>query len=218
MKKNLLPSSVDVKDYAGLLSKIWQISLILLFLFPNSFYAQELKSQEPPVSGWIVIAGDAVIYSKDPSFNEQISKSKSIQKYSNVLKIGDNELKIVAKNAETPSKKPKSKAKPEVDLLAAKKLKDSKNIDLPKRKVSLYISNSENDSNFLAGYTSGNGSFVTPCNDYQHSKYFLAHSDYSERCSLAFPYFIDCFYKNDNFKSHLNVASFSVRPPPSGLI
>jgi len=218
VKKSLLPSSADVKDYAGLLSKFWQLSAILLFLFLNSFYAQEVKSQEPPVSGLIVTAGDAVIYSKDPSFNEQISRSKSIQQYSKVVKISDNELKVVAKNSETPTKKPKSNTQPELDLLAAKKLKDNKKIDLPKKKISLYISKRENDSKFLAGYNSGNGSFVTPGNDYQHSKYFVAYSDYSESSSLEFLYFIDCFYKNDNFKLQGNVSSYSVRPPPFDLI
>lgn len=218
MKEGVKPFNAQVKFYANLFSKFWQLSVILLFLFLNSFYAQEVKSQEPPVSGLIVTAGDAVIYSRDSSFNEQISKSKSIQQYSKVVKISDNELKVVAKNAETPIGKPKSKAKPEVDLLAAKKLKDNKKIDLPKKKINLHISNRENDSKFLAGYNSVNGSFVTPGNDYQHSKYFVAYSDYSESSSLEFLYFIDCFYKNDNFKLQDNVSSYSVRPPPSGLI
>jgi len=217
MKERVKPFDVQVRLYANLFSKFWRFSVIILFLFLNSIYAQEVKSQEP-ISGLIVTSGDAVIYSKDPSFNEQISKSTSIQQYSKVIKINDNELKVIAKNAETPTKKPKPNIEPEVDLLAAKKLKDNKKIDFPKKKINLRISNGYKDGQFLAGASSGNGSFVPPANDYQHSKYFLIHSGYSDKISLEFLYFTDCLYKNDNSKLQINISGFSVRPPPSDLI
>lgn len=218
MKKSLLPSFVNVKDYANFLSKFWQFSVILLFLFLNSLSAQEIQAQEPVSSGLIITAGDAVIYSKDASFNEQISKSKTIQQYSEIVKINDNELKIVAKNSDKPTKKPQPKIKEEVDLLAVKKIKESKKVNLPKKKIDLHISGGYTDSQFLAGIGSVRGSFVPPSNDYQYSKYFLISSVSSENVSLEFLHYTNCFYKNDNSKLQINVSSFSVRPPPADLI
>lgn len=218
MKKSLLPSFANVKDYAGLLSKSWQFSVILLFLFLNSLSAQETQTQEPVSSGLIITAGDAVIYSKDASFNEQISKSKTIQQYSKVIKINNDELKIVAKNSDEPTKKLQPKIKDEVDLLAAKKLKDSRKVDLPKKKIDLHISKGYSDGKFLAGVSSINGSFVPPSNDYHYSKYFLNSSANPENTSLIFLHFTSCFYKNDNSRLQINVSSFSVRPPPADLI
>lgn len=213
-----MPSFANVKDYAGLLSKSWQFSVILLFLFLNSLSAQETQTQEPVSSGLIITAGDAVIYSKDASFNEQISKSKTIQQYSKVIKINNDELKIVAKNSDEPTKKLQPKIKEEVDLLAAKKLKDSRKVDLPKKKIDLHISKGYSDGKFLAGVSSINGSFVSPSNDYHYSKYFLNSSANPENTSLIFLHFSSCFYKNDNSRLQINVSSFSVRPPPTDLI
>lgn len=218
MKKSLLPSFANVKNYAGLLSKSWQFSVILLFLFLNSLSAQETQTQEPVSSGLIITAGDAVIYSKDASFNEQISKSKTIQQYSKVIKINNDELKIVAKNSDEPTKKLQPKIKDEVDLLAAKKLKDSRKVDLPKKKIDLHISKGYSDGKFLVGVSSINGSFVSPSNDYHYSKYFLNSSANPENTSLIFLHFTSCFYKNDNSRLQINVSSFSVRPPPTDLI
>jgi len=218
VKKNLLPSFANVKDYANLLPKFWQFSVILLFLFLNSLAAQETQIQEPVSSGLIITVGDAVIYSKDASFNEQISKSKSIQQYSEIVKINDNELKIVAKYSDKPTKKPQPRINEKVDLLAAKKLKENKKVDLPKKKIDLHISVGYTDSQFLAGVGSVRGSYLPPSNDYQYSKYFLISSVSSENVSLEFLHYTNCFYKNDNSKLQVNVSSFSVRPPPSDLI
>lgn len=218
MKKSLLPSFADVKDYANLFSKFWYISVILLFLFLNSLSAQETQSQEPVSTGLIITSGDAVIYSKDPSFNKQITNSQNIKQYSKVVKINDDEIKIVAKNSDVPTKKSQPKINEEVDLLAAKKLKESKKLNIPKKKIVLQISNGYSDSQFLVGANSTHGSFVTPNNDYQSSKYFLNSSVNSDNTSLEFLHFTNCFYKNDNFKLQINVSSFSVRPPPADLI
>lgn len=212
-----MPSFADVKDYANLFSKFWYISIILLFLFLNSLSAQETQSQEPVSTGLIITSGDAVIYSKDPSFNKQITNSQNIKQYSKVVKINDDEIKIVAKNSDVPTKKSQPKINEEVDLLAAKKLKESKKLNIPKKKIVLQISNGYSDSQFLVGANSTNGSFVTPNNDYQSSKYFLNSSVNSDNTSLEFLHFTNCFYKNDNFKLQINISGFSVRPPP-GLI
>lgn len=208
---------MNVKDYANLLPKFWQFSVILLFLFLNSLSAQEVQSQESVSSG-LIITGDAVIYSKDASFNEQIVTSQNIKQYSKVVKINDDEIKIVAKNSDKPTKKSQPNIKEKVDLLAAKKLKENKKLDLPKKKIDLQISNGYSGSQFLVGNNSTNGSFVTPNNDYQSSKYFLNSSVNSDTTSLEFLHFTNCFYKNDNFKLQINVSSFSVRPPPTDLI
>jgi len=219
VKKSLLPTSVQARDYANLNFKLWQFSLLFFFfsLGSLSVSAQEISHNEYAPPG-IVVVGDAVIYSKDASFNEQISKSKSIQQYSEIVKINDNELKIVAKNSDKPAKKLQPKIKEEVDLLAAKKIKESKKVNLPKKKIDLHISGGYTDSQFLSGVGSVRGSFVPPSNDYQYSKYFLISSVSSENISLEFLHYTNCFYKNDNSKLQVNVSSFSVRPPPSDLI
>ena len=214
-----MPTSVQARDYANFNFKLWQFSLLFFFfsLGSLSVSAQEISHNESAPAE-IVVVGDAVIYSKDASFNEQISKSKSIQQYSEIVKINDNELKIVAKNSDKPAKKLQPKIKEEVDLLAAKKIKESKKVNLPKKKIDFHISGGYTDSQFLSGVGSVRGSFVPPSNDYQYSKYFLISSVSSENISLEFLHYTNCFYKNDNSKLQVNVSSFSVRPPPSDSI
>lgn len=215
MQKGFNPFNGVVKFYVSLSSKFWKFFVIFLFL--NTFSAQEVSSQDQ-VSGIIVTTGDAIIYSKDPSFNQQISNSKGIQQHSQVVVTGENELKVIAKNAELPIKQQNLHTKQEADLIDNKTIKVDKKIDLPKRKIDLYISNKPTEDKFLAGYSSGNGSFVTPLNDYKLSNDVIFYIDYSESSSLESLYILNCFYKNDNFKLQVNLSSFSVRPPPSDLI
>ncbi len=217
MEKDFNPFNGFVKFYVSLSSKFWHFFVIFLFLFLNTFSAQEVSAQDQ-VSGIIVTTGDAIIYSKDPSFNQQISNSKGIQQHSQVIITGENELKVIAKNPELPIKKQNPQIKQEADLIANKTIKVDKKIDLPKRKIVLYISNKPTEDKFLAGYSSGNGSFVTPLNDYELSNDVIFYTDYSESSSLESLYVLNCFYKNDNFKLQVNISSFSVRPPPSDLI
>lgn len=214
MKNSLLCSGANVKDYANLASKFWQFSLILLFLFLNSLSAQEVPIQQQASSGLIIMSGDAVIYSKDASFNEQISKSEAIQQYSKIVKISDNELKIVAKNFDKPTKKQQPKIKKEVDLLAAKKLKESKKVNVPQKKIDCHFSDGYRDSHFLTGMGSLRGSFFPPSNDYQYSKYVVGSNNQLANTSLYFLYSTTHFSNDNSSIVQASISTYTVRPPP----
>lgn len=218
MKKSLLPTSVQARDYANLNFKLWQFSLLFFFFSLGSFSvsAQEISHNESAPAG-IVVVGGAVIYSKDESFNQQISKSKSIQQYSKVVKLNDDEIKLIAKNSttESPAKQSSEELHPKKKLLVSKEEKMAKSLaDLPKKEITLKISNGLDGSRFLTGKRSGDISFISPNNDYQYFKCIVLSNEQSKTVSLDFLYSADYFYTHSNYNLKANPVGYSVRPPP----
>jgi hypothetical protein len=216
VKKSLFPFCEKVKDYASISFKCWQFSVLLTFFSFLSLSAQEIKHDESVPTAGITIVGDAVIYSKDEAFNEQISKSKNLQQYSKVIKINDDEIKIIAKNSDVRSstKQNSERAKSEKKLLVSKEKKTTEIPDLPEKEIALKISNGLDGSRFLTGTGSGNISFISPSNDYHSAKHFIIYYENYSRSSLDFLYSTNYFFTNDSCTLQIKLAAFSVRPPP----
>ena len=214
MKKNLFPFPEKVKFCAIILPRWWHLSFLLTFFSLFTLSAQKIHVDSLATAN-ITVVGDACIYSKDESFNEQISNNKILQQYSKVIRFNDNEIRIIAKNSDVQSstKQNFERAKPEKKLLVSKK-KTIEISDLPEKEIPLKISNGLDGTRFLTGNALGNIPFISPNNDYQYFKCIVLSNKQSKTVSLDFLYSADYFYTHSNYNLKANPVGYSVRPPP----
>lgn len=187
------------------------------FCFLNSLSAQDVQSQELAKSDVVItVVGDAFIYSKDESFNEQVSHNKDLKQNSKVELSDDNVLKIRGKALPKADKVANStRKKSENVVVASSKSKQCKSKKFSKKYIAEQIKGLDDDGQFLVNSRSGAQSFISPGTDspsFENSAVFLERlvSD-----SLMYSYYVNHFYKNSNAKTRIFSNDFSVRPPPA---
>lgn len=213
MKKDSLSFNAQVGIGTDLFYKFRVLFAFLFVFFITTFSAQETPDKS---TATITVTGDAFIYSKDKSFNDQISGNKDLHKNYNVEFTKDNELKISAKN-----KKKRAKAvtvykkKQENIVLASKKSAKYETVDIPKKDIYNFIKNLDSSNQFFAGSGSGTISFIYPVNDFHLSKFFAKPDEWIVNSSVKFSDHINYFYSNDSSTLQVFHNDLSVRPPPS---
>lgn len=216
MKKDSLSFNEQVGIGTDLFNKFRVLFAFLLVFFITTFSAQEVGSEiAVKPDAVITVVGDAFIYSKDNSFNEQVSRNKNLQQNSKIEFTSNNELKISAKkNSGQQETVAPSRKKKENIVLATKKVDKYKSVKIPKRDINLFVKNLDGNSQFFAGSCSGNVSFISPVNDFHLSKYFVKPTDWFENISVKFSDNINYFYSNDSSTLQVFHNDHSVRPPP----
>lgn len=190
-------------------------ALLFVFLF-TSLSGQDSKAEiSISPNAQITVVGKAFIYSKDETFNEQVSKNSDLLKNSKVEYIDTNELKIKGKEIKN-SAKPLSSAKKKTEnvVLASKKSEKCSSIDIPKKEILLHVTNKEESDKLRAGSNSANIHFIPPSNDCPSSKYLIIYDDRAETISFEFLSNIVYFHHNDSSKLQVIAHDYSVRPPP----
>ena len=217
MNKDFLSFNAQGNVGADLRFK-FQLCFVFFFAcFLNPFFAQDQKSQDVPSSDVVItVVGDALIYSKDESFNAQVSENKALQKNSQVELSHDNIVKIRGK-ASTQSSKTLgyNKEKTENVVLASKKSEKCKSKEYSKKYVDQQIKGLDNDGQFVINLKFGTLSFITPSNDSPSSTNSFVYLERPEIASLMYSYYINHLYKNSTAKTRVFNNDFSVRPPPT---
>ena len=216
MKKDVMSYNVQLGNGVDFLNKIRLIFALLFFFLFNTLFAQDSKAEiSISPNAQITVVGKAFIYSKDETFNEQVSKNSELLKNSKVEYIDTNELKIKAKE-KISSSQPLSSAKKKTEnvVLASKKGKKCSSIDIPKKEILLRVTNQDESDKLRAGRSSANIHFISPNNDGPSSKYFIVYDERSETISFEFLSNVVYFYHNDSSKLQVIANDYSVRPPP----
>lgn len=216
MKKGVTSFDAQVENGIDFLNKVKFIFALLLAFFFTSLSAQDSKAEmATSPNAHITVVGEAFIYSKDETFNEQVSKNAELLKNSKVEYIETNELKIKAKEKES-SAKPLSSAKKKTEniVLASKKDEKCSSIDIPKKEIPLRVTNQDESDKLRVGNSSTNIRFVPPSNDCPSSKYLILYDERAEANSFEFLSNIVYFNHNDSSKLQVIANGYSVRPPP----
>ena len=216
MKKGVTSFDAKVENGIDFWNKVKFIFAFLLAFFFHSISAQDSKAElttNPNVH--ITVVGEAFIYSKDETFNEQVSKNAELLKNSKVEYIETNELKIKAKEKDK-SVKPLSSTKKKTEniVLVPNKGEKCSSIDIPKKEILLRVTNQDESDKLRAGSSSTNVHFIPPSNDFPSSKYLILYDDRAETISFEFLSNIVYFHHNDSSKLQVIANDYSVRPPP----
>lgn len=215
MDKYFLSFNERKKDGSDLLYKFQMLIVFFSISFLNLFSSQNQKEKDVVSSDAIItVVGDAVIYSKDESFNAQVSKNKDLRANSNIAFGRDNALEISARSTVHIAKVTPSK-KVENVVSASKKSEKSKSKYFTKKYVDQQIKGLENDGHFMINSKSGTLSFILPSNDSPSAANSFVYQERLELASLMYSYHINYHYKNSTAKTRVFNDSFSVRPPPA---
>lgn len=216
MNRDVISYNAQIENGVDFLNKVKLIfALLFVFLF-NSLSGQDSKPEiTTNPNAQITVVGEAFIYSKDATFNEQVSKNTELLKNSKVEYIETNELKIKARDKKNTSQPLTStKKKTENIVLASKKGEKCSSIDIPKKEILLRVTNQDESDKLRAGGNSVNIQFIPPNNNCPSCKYFIVSYERSEAISFEFLSNIVYFYHNDSSKLQVIANDYSVRPPP----
>lgn len=217
MIKDQKSFNAQVGIRTNLLHRFWSLLLLSFVFIINSLSAQSaIPNQKTDNQPLISVVGEAVLYSKDAAFNEQIHNDKNTQLHSTVEVDQNNNLIISAKKIDIKSEvKIQPKKKTESIVSESNKKQLSKSETLPKKKIDIHIASKNESSEFLLSSHNSHISFIPPNNDSSLSKYFIGYHLFQERTSVKFSTVINYYYKNRNFKQQISIHKFSVRPPPA---
>lgn len=214
MKKSLLNrfKSNDVLDFARALPRF-----AFLFFFLCCFFSFAQEYDNKTSGGTLVIVGDAVIYSNDATFNKQIKNNDSLQKYSKVVNINKDEIKIIAKNDLLNSSldiQPGKEKKVKNALVRNKSKKVPNTTVTPTKEIGYYISGNNQSEYYSLSSVSGCKIFIFPGNDINSAKFTLLYKDVNPHSYLFFSRSLDYFWNNDVLLTKVSISGYSVRPPP----
>lgn len=217
MIEDLKPYTAQIGIEAILQNKTRSFFLFLSLLITSIFSAQQSFSTtnttpEPLIS----IVGNAVIYSKNQDFNEQICSNKNLQENLKVEISKNGYFKISNKNTEKKEKPAISFKKKKENIVLATKEKTYKST-LPKKEIIIKINRKDFSTEFLCGFSISRNSFITPYNNSSLSKIFVEFNSFQVRISIKYPNKLNYYYKNRNLKQQIGIYELSVRPPPSLL-
>ncbi|MNK57525.1 hypothetical protein D3C87_765830 [compost metagenome] len=216
MGKGFRKPYAEINSYADVFLNYRHFFILILVLFQNFSFAQEVQSEEIQNSHAVIFIYGETIYSQDESFNKQISHNAELKNVE-ISKTSDGQLNVVAKNNVDKIKELSTDkilfSEKEILASKCKEIADQ----LPKKEVVIHINKAYDGDEFLAGSGTKSNSLIFPNNDFSASQDFVLFDSKAITQSLDYLHSNSFFYKNDLISLRGFISSFSVRPPPFSI-